>query len=773
MQVAFGLIAGFFGLLLLAILMTLVLVPIFRAVGWCVRHVFAFIGGEIKDTLRLVGSVITGVIFSLLVVANILIFRWSASAHFGRAFTAEIGAGAASIYRILVGHPARLLGLKSLVDGLEHRVPDAVAAAPTADKPSRRTGQFENYRIIGSLAGGGSGGKLYIAEPDQLKLAAFARGGQHDVQQVVIKSFSLRDGSSLPQIVRESRALDAAKKLGLVLDHELSPERFFYVMRYVPGESLGLVTQHLHAASPEGGLSHGQLAKALGYMEHLLATLSRYHEGGLWHKDVKPDNIIIHGQEAHLVDFGLITPLRSAMTLTTHGTEYFRDPEMVRMALKGVKVHEVDGARFDVYAAGAVLYSVVENSFPAHGGLSQLTKRCPDALRWIIRRAMTDYDKRYPTAAAMLADLGFLRRAADPFAVKPAELPSMSGREETPAEPVVEVAREEFSFIPPRPFEAGARSPLRPAAVAAAVAAPLAERARPRLRVTNWWSGRYALDEEVLREVAGGLAPSAQRRAGSARPVGRPAAPRSAAEQVRSARARAEARRLRARQRMVNHRYDKRSGRRHASGVNVGVVLSVFIFLAFCVGLAGLFITQEMKRHSRWEREFAFAEAGAPVPTVPGAVAVADVEDVDSADFLPEMVPLSGAVLVVNDLQTPLDPTVQAHLTGAVAAMRQAGLEVLGILPGLALDHEALESTVEMIAELQMLRGDRLLDDGDVDDELCDWLDDRDEADVLIWIEPAGEESEPNVRVFASPDAREGAPPGALSSIQSLFDLRG
>ena len=31
-----------------------------------------------------------------------------------------------------------------------------------------------------------------------------------------------------------------------------------------------------------------------------------------------------------LVDLGLITPLASAMTLTTHGTEYFRDPELVR-----------------------------------------------------------------------------------------------------------------------------------------------------------------------------------------------------------------------------------------------------------------------------------------------------------------------------------------------------------------------------------------------------------------------------------------------------------
>ena len=51
------------------------------------------------------------------------------------------------------------------------------------------------------------------------------------------------------------------------------------------------------------------------------------------------------GQRAHLVDFGLLSRLRSAMTLTTHGTEYFRDPEMVRMALRGVKVHEVRAPR--------------------------------------------------------------------------------------------------------------------------------------------------------------------------------------------------------------------------------------------------------------------------------------------------------------------------------------------------------------------------------------------------------------------------------------------
>src|SRR5205085_6474764 len=134
-------------------------------------------------------------------------------------------------YRMAVGHPARLLCLTSLVDGIENRIPQAVAAAPGADRPSGRTGQFEGYKIVGSLQGGGSGSKLYVAVPDAAKLAAFSRAGDPDVKEVVIKSFSLKDGSSLPQIVRENRALDAAKRLGLILEHELTAEKFFYVMR--------------------------------------------------------------------------------------------------------------------------------------------------------------------------------------------------------------------------------------------------------------------------------------------------------------------------------------------------------------------------------------------------------------------------------------------------------------------------------------------------------------------------------------------------------------
>lgn len=468
------------------------IVPAFKGIAWFVRHIFRFVGGMISDTLRFIGAMITSLFYVPLIVGTIVVGRWSAASHYGRALQGELKAGVLSLYRVAVGHPARLLGLGHVVDGIERRVPEVVAAAPGADRPGKRVGQFDGYTIVGSLPGGGSGAKLYVAKPDEAKHAAFRRSGHADVDQVVIKAFSLKDGSQLPEIVREGRALDAAKNLGLVLDDELTNERFYYVTRYVPGQSLGLVTQQMHAKASGGGLDAAQASEALALAADLLGTLEMYHRGGLWHKDVKPDNIIVTGgpgQRAHLVDFGLVTSLRSAMTLTTHGTEYFRDPELVRMALKGVKVHQIDGAKFDVYAAGAVLYSMIENSFPAHGVLSRITRRCPDSVRWIIQRAMTEYDKRYASAAEMLADVQFVQASRDPFAVKPAELPSMRGSQVsfTPSEgrlypEISSVAPAAAVRHTPRPAPAGQRLSAREQVERARTrAAKARERAQSRL----------------------------------------------------------------------------------------------------------------------------------------------------------------------------------------------------------------------------------------------------------------------------------------------------
>lgn len=627
---------------------------LFSAIGWIIVHIFTFLRGMVTDTLRAVGAIIAALLMVPMVLGSVVIGRWSASAHYGRAVQDEFRALGSCVYRVVIGHPARLLFLGGLTEGIERRVPQVMQEAPTFDASPARAGQFDGYTIVGSLPTGGSGAKVYVAEPTPSKKAAFARAGRGDLTQVVIKSFSLKDGSTMPQIVRESRALESARKLGLILDHELSDDKFYYAMPYVPGDSLTTVTRRLHAESGLDGLSPRSLASALSHIGDLLDELGYYHRGGLWHKDVKPDNIIVHDHKAHLVDLGLVTPLRSAMTLTTHGTEYFRDPELVRMALRGAKVNEVDGVKFDIYGAGAVLYSIIENSFPAHGALSQITKKCPEALRWIIRRSMADMHQRYSTAEEMLNDLRAVASAVDPFALKPIDLPSMGGTLQPgvggqPAlVPDLEPRFEPVTFaraaspVPPQIPAAGVhaeddqgfvfKATIGVGAAAAAAAAgsdPVISgaRTRPRLQITDWWTGAYrVLGEDVQLGADRFTRPV---RAGRVAPLMPRAPGRTAAEQLRAARDRVES----ARQRVRNMpgrgvgSFPGRGARGYSNSPNAGVGFAVFAL----VGVLGFiaFLTKESGSSSTTSQTGIMLD----VEGLPGeSVFVADQADILSGE---------------------------------------------------------------------------------------------------------------------------------------------
>lgn len=401
---------------------------LFRAVGRLVRHVFGTLGAIVQDTFRSVGSVATGAFYLPVALGSVALGRWSAARHFARAAQQELKGAVLATYRVGVSHPLKLFGVHALVEGFEQRLPEVLAEAPGRDRPRGGKRAFEGYEVIGSLPPGGSGAQLYHARPTAAKRETYGTHGLKLPDEVVIKCFDLQGGSTLPQIVRENRALQAARSLGLVLEHELSPTRFHYVMPFVPGQDLSQVARGLHARAGSEGLSNVAMRAAMGYTAGLLEILERFHGAGLWHKDIKPSNVIVNGERVELVDLGLVTPLASALTLTTHGTEYYRDPEMVRLAMQGVKVHEVDGVKFDLYSVGAVLYGLIENSFPAHGSLSRIGKRCPEALKFVVQRAMADLKDRYANASAMLADLRVLLAAADPFQVRPVDLPSLGGK---------------------------------------------------------------------------------------------------------------------------------------------------------------------------------------------------------------------------------------------------------------------------------------------------------------------------------------------------------
>ena len=409
------------GLFVLAVIF--ILVPIVKGgfafgalIGRLIRHIFRWFFGSISDIICIVGQLLGTIVLVPTLLGSIVLGRWSATQQAWSVIKGNALGITLATYRLFVRRPMALLGISAALDDVERSFREGIVPATTGS-----TGGFEGYRIIDTLTSGGSGAVLYVAEP----LSARRRRLDGHPSRVVIKCFDLQGGSMLPQMMRESRSLDSARRLGLVLEHDMDTTRFWYVMPWIPGVHLGEVINELHAGGR--GLDETGLSRIISVTRDLLQILRRYHRQGLWHKDVKPENIIVNESGAHLVDLGLVTPLASAMTLTTHGTEYFRDPELVRQALRGAKVSEVDGARFDVYAAGAVLYYMLENTFPAHGGLSRFDQPSPEAAQWIVRRSMSEYEQRYSTIGMMLEDVAILAKAADPWSVRPADLPSMRG----------------------------------------------------------------------------------------------------------------------------------------------------------------------------------------------------------------------------------------------------------------------------------------------------------------------------------------------------------
>ncbi|MGH7243960.1 MAG: protein kinase domain-containing protein [Phycisphaerales bacterium] len=783
-------IAGIVGVILAVaisvLLITHLLVPLFRGIAWVIARIFHFVIGMLADFVRMIGAFLAMILFAPLVLINILIGRWSASAHFASSVKGELAIAGACLYRICLGHPARLFGMNGLVEGIEQRFPQAVAQAPSADMPkggksaSGRTGQFEGYKIVGSLPSGGSGSKLYIAEPDPIKRASLDRAGFKGVDQVVIKNFPVDDGSNLPNIVRESRALEAAKKLGLVLDHELSPSKFYYVMRYVPGQTLNVVIQQMHAQSDPSlqGLDDRHLRSTLGYVSDLVAMLDQYHQGGLWHKDVKPENIIVeqlHGTpRAHLVDFGLVTPLRSAMTLTTHGTEYFRDPELVRLALRGVKVHEVDGSKFDVYAAGAVLFAAMENSFPAHGVLSQVSRRCPEAVKWVIRRAMADYDKRYANASQMLNDLAAIQASSNPFAMKPIDLPSMRA---TPIEMPIAEAQAAYAGLPCSPASVGA------AAYAGAIPPPLpnsaaphaeAKRIRPDIRLLNWWTGEHVVVPEAppLQPTPGNspfgnweqVAQNAGKKVEAAVDHAFAAAGfaggndarvrragvhlRSAREQVEAARARIQAKRENMKARRATWLGAKATGR-YSNKPGAGSFVSSMIVIG------GIFFVFLMVKGNGIRTSSTSVSRSTPtVATVPSATRDGAMETIrfasgTSADkpavtkyakksrtpVRAEPLPVleNGAkALFVSDFPAPLSAEARARVEAVVDVLRKSGIEVTGD----TLDaNEGDKETVDRLAEARVAVSGVEIASSEFRDRLAELVNEKG-LDLVVWLRP-------------------------------------
>ena len=153
--------------------------------------------------------------------------------------------------------------------------------------------------------------------------------------------------------------------------------RPYYVMPYIQGESL---RQRLER---EGQLS---VADAVRIAGEVASALDYAHRHGVIHRDVKPENILLHDGSALVADFGIALAVQQAggarMTQTglSLGTPQYMSPEQATG-------ERTITARSDVYALGAVAYVMLAGEPPFTGpsiqaiAASRRTSRPPSSRR--------------------------------------------------------------------------------------------------------------------------------------------------------------------------------------------------------------------------------------------------------------------------------------------------------------------------------------------------------------------------------------------------------
>ena len=140
-----------------------------------------------------------------------------------------------------------------------------------------------------------------------------------------------------------------------VFDQGHDDGRPYIVMEYVEGRTLRDILNHEAPLPPD---------RALEIIEPVLGALAAAHEGGLVHRDVKPENVLLSDRgQIKVVDFGLAKAISAQTSTATQGlligTVSYLPPELV---LSGRA-----GPRADVYSAGVVLFEMLTGRKPHVG----------------------------------------------------------------------------------------------------------------------------------------------------------------------------------------------------------------------------------------------------------------------------------------------------------------------------------------------------------------------------------------------------------------------
>ncbi len=220
--------------------------------------------------------------------------------------------------------------------------------------------QISHYKIIRKLGEGGMG-EVYLAEDTRLQ------------RPVALKFFNPATGNRPELVARFKQEALVAASLNhpnIVTIYEVLEHlgNHVIVMEYIDGERLSdlLQKQSARPATEPATENHSGLLpldSVLDIARQIAAGLAAAHQGGVIHRDLKLDNILITGNgQVKILDFGL-AKLHTGSNLTK-STDRFGTPNY--MAPEQVVGQEVD-QRTDVFAFGVILYELLCGCRPFRG----------------------------------------------------------------------------------------------------------------------------------------------------------------------------------------------------------------------------------------------------------------------------------------------------------------------------------------------------------------------------------------------------------------------
>ena len=343
----------------------------------------------------------------------------------------------------------------------------------------------------------------------------------HAVAIKILKPEYKNDEEFLRRFEREAQAASKVSHHNIVnlLDVGAQDNYRYLVLEYVEGRTLKEIIDEKGALPPTTSV---QIAI------RLLSALQHMHKNGIIHRDIKPQNILIHADgHVKVSDFGIARLAGSGTISKTDmvmGSVHYFSPEQAQ----GQEVTEAS----DIYSAGVVLYEMLTGTVPFDGdtpvaiamqhikvpprAVNIINPAVSPAINAVVQKAMAkDPRARYQQAEDMARDLQ--KALADPGIREPEVVIDPPQPQEKPRRRVIRPL-EKFDWHQ-------AVRPVLMGVVALALTGVLALLAlRMYNSIVNSATAPYVIDEtetNALRLIArAGLTAEASRVSDAERPVG-------------------------------------------------------------------------------------------------------------------------------------------------------------------------------------------------------------------------------------------------------------